>query len=350
MKNVHYGNLDGLRALSCIAIMAMHIDANSAFYINNNISIIISSWDTLVYLFLMISGFGMFCGYYEKIKTSSVDLRIFYNKRISKIAPFFVFLIILDLINDFNLSSLYQAIIESTLLFGLLPNNNLNVIGVGWTIGVIFLFYMLFPFIVYLLYEKKYVKYWIIISIIINFLCNIYFFSSEFVLENFPMRHSFLFCMMFFLVGGAIYIYIKEINYYIEKYRFIYLIVSLIVILLFYIIPNTVYNVDIIALKSLIVFSIVLSYAISINNSLLNNKIMKYLGDISLEIYLCHMLIFRIVEKLNLLYLGGNNELSYVFICCIVFVGVLVFINVYKILYKYLFIKIWNKFYHMEIH
>ena len=121
----------------------------------------------------------------------------------------------------------------------------------------------------------------------------------------------------------------------IEKYKFIYLILLFIVILLLYIILNTIYNVDIIALKSLVFFSLILGYAISINNSLLNNKIMKYLGDISLEIYLCHMVIFRIVEKLNLLYLGDNNELSYVFICCIVFGGVLVFINIYKIFIKY---------------
>ena len=61
-----YENLDGVRTICCLAIIAMHIDANTSYealggYVGE---VIILSWTQLVYLFLLISGFGMCCGYY----------------------------------------------------------------------------------------------------------------------------------------------------------------------------------------------------------------------------------------------------------------------------------------------
>ncbi len=98
----------------------------------------------------MISGFGIFCGYYEKFKNGSIDLNSFYTKRYKKILPFFITLILIDVIMERSLDHVIQGLTEATLVFGLLPNNQPDVIGVCWTLGVIFLFYMLFPFVVYL--------------------------------------------------------------------------------------------------------------------------------------------------------------------------------------------------------
>ncbi|KDS55941.1 acyltransferase domain protein [Phocaeicola vulgatus str. 3975 RP4] len=49
----------------------------------------------------------------------------------------------------FSKGSLFEAFMNCTLVFGLLPNNSLEVIGVGWFLGTVFLFYMLFPFFVF---------------------------------------------------------------------------------------------------------------------------------------------------------------------------------------------------------
>ena len=81
-----YDNLDGLRALSCIAIIAMHIRANADYQMNDWLfNQVVGAWGNLVALFLMISGFGMFCGYYEKFKNGNIDLNSFYAKRYRKI-------------------------------------------------------------------------------------------------------------------------------------------------------------------------------------------------------------------------------------------------------------------------
>ena len=82
----------------------------------------------------------MFCGYYEKFKSGEINLNTFYTKRYKKILPFFITLIVIDVIMDRSLGHVIQSLTEATLVFGLLPNNQPDVIGVCWTLGVSWLF------------------------------------------------------------------------------------------------------------------------------------------------------------------------------------------------------------------
>ena len=52
---------------------------------------------------------------------------------------------------------------------------------------------------------------------------------------------------------------------------------------------------------------------------------MKFLSGISMEIFLSHMIIFRVVEKLHLSTLFGKSALSFVLDCIMVFGGAIVF-------------------------
>lgn len=73
-----YNNLDGLRTISCIGIIGMHIAANSKYRLNDWFGQqLVPSFNWLVFLFIMISGFGMFNGYYERIKNGEVDFNTF---------------------------------------------------------------------------------------------------------------------------------------------------------------------------------------------------------------------------------------------------------------------------------
>lgn len=93
------------------------------------------------------------------------------------------------------------------MLFGFLPNNTLSTIGVAWTLGAIFAFYIIFPFIVFLLYSPKRGIVSFVISLVITYMCQCYFMTERFVTENFVMRHSFLYCLPYFLIGGIVYLY-----------------------------------------------------------------------------------------------------------------------------------------------
>ena len=90
----HSPSIDGLRALSCIGIMMMHIKANTHYQLTGFIwDDVIWSFTHLVILFIMISGFGMCAGYLDKFLNGTVDLEKFYKRRYQKILPYFVFLI-----------------------------------------------------------------------------------------------------------------------------------------------------------------------------------------------------------------------------------------------------------------
>ena len=152
----HYDGLDGLRAYSAIGILAMHVLSNGGYALEGNI---LAQWASvlgdLVLLFMMVSAFSMCCGYYERIRTGSITPERFYSKRFQKIWPFFAALNLLDLAVSPSVDSLYEAFANLTLCYGLLPNPDIKVIGVGWTLGVIFVFYLLFPFFCFLLGSRK---------------------------------------------------------------------------------------------------------------------------------------------------------------------------------------------------
>ena len=199
---MRFDNLDGLRAISCLAIIGYHIKKWTDMPLGGIGGRIVSTLTQFVPLFLILSGFGMFCGYYERIKNNQISLNDFYKKRYQKLFPYMAFVLLIYVLIERSIPSTIEALTESTLVFGLLPNNNLNVLAIGWTVGVIFLFYMLFPFIVFTCWTKQ--RAWVTlgISIVLSLFCSEYFFSENYVI-NFVQRHSFLYCSPFFIVGGG---------------------------------------------------------------------------------------------------------------------------------------------------
>ena len=55
------------------------------------------------------------------------------------------------------------------------------------------------------------------------------------------------------------------------------------------------------------------------------NPVAKFLGGICFEIYLCHMVIYRVLEKLHLIHVFENELLSYIFTSVAVVCGSVVF-------------------------
>ena len=234
-----YESLNGLRALAAIGIVLMHVRANIDITVSGNFlySHIIPVMSDFVFLFMIVSAFSLSCGYYDRFKAGSISLNDFYKRRYSRILPFFAILVLLsvaiphspnkaaigkavtNILGSSGFSPLTESIIEGiselTLGYGLLPNPSMSIMGVGWFLGVIFLFYMLYPFFVFLIDNKH--RAWIsyVIVNVICFFCTIYFFGPKFVsFEAVPK--SFLYNAPFFLLGGLVFLY-KDV---IEKLLF----------------------------------------------------------------------------------------------------------------------------------
>ena len=221
-----YEGIDGLKAYAIIGIALMHILSNGNFGLTGfAFQKLIPSLTNLVFLFMMVSGFGMCCGYYQKFKEQKISVGEFYIKRYSKIWPYFALLCALDFVMSPSRSALYEVFANLTLCQGLLPNMNISVIGVSWTLAVIFVFYLLFPFFCFLLENKKRAWLAFICAVIYNFVCSTYFFDESHIADrvtvNFSARTNILYCAVYFIAGGLIYLYRKELAEFASKYKII---------------------------------------------------------------------------------------------------------------------------------
>jgi len=334
-----YSSLDGLRAFACIAIVLMHVQKNIISPSSDNFitSNLIGFAGNFVLLFMMISAFSMCCGYYERFINNQCLLEQFYKKRYSRIWPFFALLVFLDVaqalvsehfsFTDVMKAELCEAFADLTLLFGLLPDANISVIGVGWFWGVIFVFYLLFPFFCFLISNAKRAWLSLVVSIVMFFLAVNYFSSESHVVR--PISdYNIVYCAPYFIVGGLIY---RTRNIF-KNLRVRYSVKIMVVVytVLFFVFP--VFRIDLVS--NILLYAGWIAYAISEREekrkwTFLNNRFVAFLSRISMEVYLCHMMFFRVVEKGHLeRFLPGNA--TYIVTCALVLMGAVVFASLYK--------------------
>lgn len=341
IKTRKYRNIDALRTFSCLAIIMWHILANLNYEWGGVIpERIIPSFNYLVYLFMLISGFGMCNGYYDMVHNGNFEVNKFYFRRYKKNVPFFAIVVLLECLMSFSLDALYEAFIEVTMLFGFLPNNNLSVIGVAWTLGVIFVFYIIFPYFVFLLYSKKRAWFSLVISVMITYMCQIYFMTDKFVTPDYSMRHSFLYCIPFFVMGGLLYLYKAEIEQAVNKCVLLVVIGCIGFTVLYYFVPDHVKGIDLVAFKCLIVYSAWFCVALGKVNVVMSNKFTALISGISMEMYLSHMVVFRLIEKIGIPVILGNSFIGYICTCLAVIAVLISAIKIYKKIVKMISVKI----------
>ncbi len=327
LRTKKYESIDGLRAISAFGIASMHVLANirSGDMTLEAANRIVQSFTNFVYLFFIISAFGMCCGYYERFKTGSVSMDAFYRKRYQRILPFFAVLTFLGLLMSPGWGSLCESFANLTLCFNLLPNPDIEIIGVGWFLGLIFVFYMLFPFFVFLMDNRR--RAWIVmgLAIIFHFVAQLYFFTDKFIDFN-PQRHNIIFAAPYFVAGGLAYLYRGELEAITKRYRYLVLLVCWLLTVGFFFRPRWA---DM-HLYMIVMFSLWLAYAIGVKDKFLSNKVMKYLSGISMEIYLCHMFVFRIIEKLHFENIIHDVNLLYVLSAVCTILGAIVFSHILK--------------------
>lgn len=313
MEIKRYQSIDGLRTIACIGIVMMHIKANNAYQLSGFIfTKLIPSFTNFVFLFMVISAFGMCCGYFEKIINNQLSIEDFYIKRYKRILPFFAVLILLDIVISPSKEALIEGFADATLLFGLFPND-ISVIGVGWFLGLIFAFYLIFPFYCVLLKNKKRAWGVFVVSLVLNDVGGSYFGIG---------RTNIIYCLCYFIVGGLVYLYRNELEQLSHKYWWAVLGgIALSVVLYFVWSANT--------LTMLLVSVTMLIFALGYQGGY-GSRFMQFFGSISMEVYLAHMMIFRIIERLKLNTIWGNNWWQYIFTVVLVLCGTVVFSLIMK--------------------
>lgn len=297
---------------SAIGIVLMHVLANGSYGLSGFVfEQLLPSFTNLVFLFMAVSGFSMCCGYYHKIINNQVHVNEFYSKRYAKIWPFFALLNVLDLVISPSRNAFYEAFANLTLCFGLLPNADISVIGVGWFLGLVFVFYLVFPFFCYLLSDKKRAWMSFAVALVFHYLCTVRFTTG---------RSNIVYSAMFFVAGGMIFLYKEMLRELAETHHRLLLMTILALAAVYYQVGSSGYIM-------LPLFSAMLVYALrdSEKTCILSNPFTKFLSGISLEVYLSHMVVFRIIEKLGMTKLFASDSLSYTVTSAGTIVGTIVF-------------------------
>ena len=205
---------------------------------------------------------------------------------------------------------MFEVFANLTLCQGLLPNVKISVIGVSWTLAVIFVFYMLFPFFCFLIRNKKRAWSVAVVALLFNWLCTNYFKAG---------RTNIVYDAIYFIAGGLIFLYRKELAEFASKYKIVAAAILLIATVAYFALGDNTLTMLFFCVAALI-------YTLGCRTGgVLVNPVAKFLGGISFEIYLCHMVIYRVLEKLHFVHLFENGLLAYIFTAVAVICGSVVF-------------------------
>ena len=304
----------------------MHVYYNLGVYGDGNVfTNALMPWlSDLTLLFMVVSAFSMCCGYYERIKTGAITPSAFYSKRYQRVWPFFAMMVAIDFVMEPSVSTFYQSFANLSMCFNLLKNPEIEVIGVGWFLGIVFTFYLLFPFFTFLLDSKK--RAWKTFGLTLAFA---YIAIQAFNGDNAGFNRSNIINVApFFVAGGLVYLYRAALKSMVEKWKYAVALLCIVLNIAMFFVPSG----ELFVLAELVVFSAWLIYGIGSKDIILNNRIVKYLSGISMEIYLCHMMFFRVVEKVHLEIFIHQSEILYAISFILTLAGAMIFSHVVKYL------------------
>ncbi|WP_163859861.1 acyltransferase family protein [Paenibacillus elgii] len=302
---VRLEGLDVLRGISAIMIILFHVYylfgyANKTIFVN-----FIPRLDIGVQLFFALSAFSLFYGYEKRI-TQTDGLSKFYINRFFRIAPlFYLCIFIYSLITQKYLNSsinVADLLINFTFTFGLIPGKNESFVWAGWSLGIEWIFYFLFPLFVILCKNLKSTLLFYIISMLVVIRFDYLGIQLQKVSYS-AYKLNYLNQLMFFISGIVGYKLYREISF--EKWyvRFISLLI-MISITYVYFFTNLIGNILGEILISFNIINIILYFA-NCPPKILVNKFFQMLGASSFGLYLLHPLVIIYFLYSGILY---NNH------------------------------------------
>ena len=124
---------------------------------------------------------------------------------------------------------------------------------------------------------------------------------------------------IYFIAGGLVFLYRKELSEFASKHKAVAGAILLAATVAYFALGGSTITLLFFCVAALV-------YTLGCNRGgVLVNPVAKFLGGISFEIYLCHMVIYRVLEKVNFVQLFGNGLLAYIFTAVAVICGSVVF-------------------------
>ena len=305
MNNLSYRKeITSLRAFAIIPVIFYHFDFN-----------IFKSGYLGVDVFFVISGYLISHKIISEIKLGTFNFLNFYNKRIRRLLPALVFLILIInyLSSKIFLGSDLKTIFDSSIFSLLYLSNfyfldNTNYFDVEletqlylhtWSLSIEEQFYIFMPFFLYLLLTRniKFYKQYVFVLFLVSFLLStnlpVQYYSFKFYLLPFRLWE--------FLIGTLTALYLYE-NKTKNRFNNVKSFIFLIVLTAQFFVPyNYLDHPGLTTLTTCLSTSFLI---ISMNNAkkfnrVINLKIFYFIGLISYSLYLWHDPVIKINKKIN---------------------------------------------------
>ena len=324
-------DINGLRAVAVLLVITFHflsfnsLTGSSVFHINGGY--------VGVDIFFVISGFLMTSIILRGVNNNSFKLLDFWKRRAKRICPalftavaltyLITFLLLVNVKDfyEFNKEALLALTFVSNFRFafsdGYFDVGSMNKILLHtWSLSVEWQFYLFYPIILLIIskIQRTLIKPVVVALFVISLALSLYYSqdNSYFLLHTRAWE---------LLAGGIVYLFpLNKLQLLSYKKKLLIETLGLILIV------SILFRADSKIWSTLVVLPSVLGamLIIATNNekSILSNKVMQYLGDISYSLYIYHWIVLSIFSRINLI----NNTLV-----CLFAIGVLAILSYHLI-------------------
>lgn len=327
--------IDALRGVAILMVIITHVNPATPD-VSSLVSSICSYGRMGVQLFFVLSAFTL-CLAYSGREREPHSISKFYIRRYFRIAPmyyvgiaFYTILAVIELGSD---SIEYSAVLwHITLLHGLNMDVFNNVVPGGWSIGVEFLFYLLFPFIFRLIADSmRAIICALILSIVISVV--LYLYQAVFIKSDvhaYSMGYwNFINQFPVFIVGFLLYFHLccsykKQSSLALTIIFIFFTVVSLVL----YALKPMAGTVFIPIASALSFYALALLFSM---HDFLSISILRAIGKVSFSMYLIHFLVIDVVSLAEIVFFPPDIQLllNYVVVTLITYL-------IAKVTYRYI--------------
>lgn len=154
MQRIKLSGLDATRCYAALSIVLFHLVHMAKLDVPEPANFIETHFGFGVPLFYMVSAFGLFLGYENKLQELGA-WKEYYLRRFFRIAPLFYFVVLfyipyLWLLYDGHLVPITKVVSSVLFVFNFIPQDVEGFVWASWSIGVEMVFYLLLPLLVLL--------------------------------------------------------------------------------------------------------------------------------------------------------------------------------------------------------